>query len=220
MAGSRDPLNNPFYQAILVDGSAENYDRWAKEYDADVKSMNYTAPQNVCAKWKSYHAQLLSRSEGEAGSSSSAKHRIFDAGCGTGMVGEHLVTLVPSGLIDIYGGDLSPESVEIAKTKKVYANLKVLNLKKALPYDAETFDSIVCVGTFLQGHCGRECVPNLVCVLKKGCYMIATIRKKFYGETKAEWDKQISECNCKLVEEGEIPYHGDTEAVFIVIQKQ
>ena len=221
MAGSRDPHNNPFYQAVLVDGGAENYDRWAKDYDADLKSMNYTAPQSVNTKWKSYHAQLLARSEDEAGSNSSPKpHRLFDAGCGTGMVGEDLVTFVPSGLIEIYGGDISPESVEIAKTKKVYTDLKVVNLKEELPYEAGSFDSIVCVGTFLQGHCGPECVPNLVRVLKRGCYLIATIRRIFYEETKAEWDKQISECNCKLLEDGEMPYHGDAKAVVIVVQKQ
>ena len=211
-------MTNPpaILEAILVDGGPETYKKWANDYEADVKAIKYDGPTSANTKWRSYHAQLL-----ESGrSASQTKHRIFDAGCGTGLVGEDLMKTVSADVVEIHGGDLCPELLEKAKEKKVYTDLKVVNLKEELPYEADYFDSILCVGTFLQGHCGAECLPNLVRVLKKGCYLVATVRSLFYNETKSEWDRQIRECNCKLLEDDEMPYHDESKAVVLVIHKQ
>ena len=215
-----EEANNPLYQAILVDGGAENYDKWAKSYDADLKAMGYSGHKSVNEKWRSYHESLLQTAGEASADRSSLNHRIFDAGCGTGFVGEDMASFLPPNVFEVYGGDLSPESVEIAKSKKVYTDVKVVNLKEKLPYEADYFDSIVCAGTFLQGHCGPECLPNLMRVLKKGCYLIATVRKKFLEETRAEWEKQIINCNCRLIEEEEMPYHSDAKATVLVMCKQ
>lgn len=125
----------------------------------------------------------------------STKHKIYDAGCGTGYVGEDLVTIVPSDLYELYGGDLSPGMIEIAKTKKCYDGLQVDNLKVPLSYEVETFDSVLSAGVFVQGHCGPECLPNIFHVLKKGGNFITTCRKQFYEETKDVWDKTIKDCD-------------------------
>ena len=203
--------------AVLVDGGPENYKKWAEDYDADLKNLSWAGPASANAKWRSYHPQLLAQSDA---SSRGAKHKLFDAGCGTGLVGEDLVKSVSPDVVEIYGGDLCPELIEKAKEKKVYTDLKVVNLKEELPYEPDTFNSILCVGTFLQGHCGAECVPNLIRVLKKGCYLVATVRTLFYKETKSEWERQLRECNCKLLEDNEMPYHDESKAVVLVIVKQ
>ena len=207
-------LNNARFQATLVDGSAEHYKEWAKDFDDDVKSFKYEGHKSVGAKWRSYHSQLF----GGSGDVSGVKHKVFDAGCGTGLVGEHLASFVPSN-VEIYGGDLSSDMIEVSKTKKVYTDLKVVNLKEQLPYEADSFDSIVCAGTFLQGHCGPESLTNLIRVLKKGCYLIASVRKAFYDETRSEWEKNVEECNCKLVEMVEMPYLAEVQALVMVICK-
>ena len=201
------------YEAVLVDGGPENYKKWVN-YESDVKALNYFGPRSVNEKWKSYHEDFL------CSNSTTEKHKIFDAGCGTGLVGEDLITMIPPNLIEMYGGDLSPDLLEVAKNKTAYADLRVVNLKEELPYQPEYFDSIVCAGVFLQGHCGPDCLPNLIRVLKKGCYLIATVRKTFYEETKLQWEKQLQGSNCKLLEDSEMPYHEDAKAVVVVIYKQ
>ena len=185
--------DSTLYQAVLVDGCPENYNTWANKYDTDMEALGSMAPNSVNAKWQSYHAKVL-----EPGA---AEHKVFDAGCGTGRIGEDLIALVPQGNIEIHGGDLSPDMLEVAKSKNVYSDLKVADLKAELPYEAEYFDSIVSSGVFLQGHCGPECLPNLIRVLKKDCYLITSVRKVFYEETKMEWARQIKECNCRLLED-------------------
>ena len=216
MAASRKAHDNDFYQATLVDGGPENYSKWAKSYEADVKSLDYKGYKSVNEKWRTYHENLILTGV----DSTVAEHKVFDAGCGTGLLGEDLVPSVPPNVIKLYGGDLSPELIEIAESKRVYAELKVVNLKEKLPYEADYFDSIVCAGTFLQGHCGPECLPNLMRVLKKSCFLIATVRKIFLEETRVEWEKQIMECKCRLIEEVEMPYHSDAKATVLVMCKQ
>ena len=198
-------------QTVLVDGGPENYNKWAKKYDSDVKALRHVAHKSVNAKWQSYHAKVQ-----EPGA---AEHKVFDAGCGTGFIGEDLIVQVTQGNIEIHGGDLSPGMLEVAKSKNVYSDLKVVNLKVELPYETEYFDSIVSSGVFAQGHCGPECLPHLIHVLKKGCYLIATVRKDFYEKTKMQWARQIKECNCQLLEDGEMPFRDDSRGVVLVIHK-
>ena len=83
-----------------------------------------------------------------------------------------------------------------------------------------SLDSVVSVGVFaVSGHCGPECLPNIIFILKKGCYFITTVRKKLYEQSKQEWERQIGECRCALLEEVEIPYFRDVEGLILVIQK-
>ena len=78
-----------------------------------MNTINYAGYKSVNSKWLSYHTNL----------GSGVKHKVFDAGCGTGLLGEHLITQVPRDLIEIHGGDLTPGMLEIAKTKNVMPTL-------------------------------------------------------------------------------------------------
>ena len=205
-----------FYSLIQKDGSPENYTKWANRFEEFVKSMNYTGYKSVCSKWETYHREVGLESD-----STCSKHRIFDAGCGTGLVGENLLSLVPRNAVEMYGGDFSPDMLKEARAKHVYTDLQVVNLKEKLPYEADFFDSIVCSAVFTLGHCGPESIPNLIRVLKKGCYMIATVKTLIYGdEMKIEWEKNIMDCNCELIEDNEMPYRDSGEAVVVVIRKK
>lgn len=200
-----------FIALTAKDGGPENYDKWANRYEADVNSMNYAGYKSVNSKWRGYHTELSQ--------CSGAKHKIFDAGCGTGLLGEDLVTLVPRDQIEVYGGDLSPDMLEIARAKNVYADLRITNLKAELPYEADYFNSILCAGVFGVGHCGPDCLPNLIRVLKKGCYLFATVNIVFYNETMPEWERQFKDCNCELIEDNEMPYREGAKGVVVVIRK-
>ena len=201
---------NQFLEKVLIDGSPEVYKQWADTYDEFLVSFDVKAADSAVVIWKKYHPKI----------DQVKKHKIFDAGCGTGACGEQILKLL--GRIDnieIYGGDLSPDMLEKAKHKNIYADLKVVNLKEQLPYEPESFDSVISSGTFVQGHCGPECIPNIIRVLKKNCYFVTTVRTKFYEETKSEWERQIKECGCELVEETEVPYHDAAKGLVLIIHK-
>ena len=109
--------------------------------------------------------------------------------------------------------------LELAKKKNIYADLQIVNLQKPLSYDAESFDSITCLGVFVQAHCGPETLPHLTRILKKEGIIIATIRWAFYETTKQDWEREIRECSCEIVEQLDVPYLGDMTAMLVVIRK-
>lgn len=79
---------------------------------------------------------------------------------------------------------------------------------------------MVCAGVFVEGHCGPECLPNLIRILKPNCYLVATVKHQLYAsEQKIEWKKQITDCECDLVEENEMPYRDGAGGIVIVVHK-
>ena len=205
----KEVVVSSLHEAVLIDGGPHNYKQYASIYEKD--HAKFKAPEVVHAKWISYYRQTLQ--------SGSKKHKIFDAGCGTGLVGSHFADLLQQGLVEIYGGDLCPEMIELAKKKNLYADFKVVNLKEELPYEPETFDSITCSGVFLQGHCGPETVPHLARILKKGGSLVATVRRQFFDNTREEWEKQVQENRCEIIEESDTPYFAEMHGVMLVIRK-
>lgn len=205
-----------FFAIAAKDGGASTYDKWASSYDSMISSLNPVSCKSIGRKWRSYHANLAANF-----ARTGKKHRIFDAGCGTGQAGETLLKgeFAPRHLVEIHGGDISTNMLEIARSKNLYTNLQVVDLYSELPYDANTFDSIVSNGVFLEGHCGPECLPNLIRVLKHGCYLFTAVRRSMYEEAASEWKNWIRDCDSKLVEDKEIPYHDNVKGVSIVIYK-
>lgn len=201
-----------FLALVRKDGGPESYNKWSSQYDADMNTIKYEGYKSVNSKWLSYHTNLGSAVTG-------VKHKVFDAGCGTGLLGEDLISRVPRDLIEIHGGDVTPDMLEIAKTKNAYVDLQIVDLKGELPYEAEYFNSVLCAGVFTWGHCGPECLPNLIRVLKKDCYLIVSVNGKFYEETKLDWERHIQDCNCELLEYNEVPYLDGAKGVVLVAHK-
>ena len=204
------------HEKVLTDGSPEAYKEWATRYEDDSMQLGYSGHTSVVKKWQEYHCR-----ENRNGFVSKISHKVFDAGCGTGFVGHELASLTPSfhSTIELYGGDLSPDMLAIAEKKNLYKELKVVNLKERLLYPEECFTSILCAGVFVQGHCGAESLKNIIRVLKRNCFFIATIRMSFYEENKEAWMKAINDCNCQLMEETKMPYRLDVQAIVLVIKK-
>ena len=204
---TEDLVTSTWHEALLKDGGPENYNKFAPTYDEQFADTS-KAPEAVFKKWMTFY-----QAEG------SAKQRVFDAGCGTGFVGRHFINLVNQGLIELYGGDLSSGMLEVARRKNIYTDLQIVDLKKPLPYDPESFDSITCSGVFVQGHCGAETLPHLTHILKKDGILLATVRRAFFDSTKQDWERGIKECNCEIIEQSDIPYLEDMTAVLLVIRK-
>ena len=198
-------------RAVRKDGGPDSYNKWASKYDELLGTrLNYIGFNSVLSKWGQYCSQDIP--EGR-------RPRILDAGCGTGLLGQQVNTVVSLDNVELYGGDYSPGMLEEAKQKGVYHDLKVINLKAVLPYEEGFFDSIVSSGVFSKSHCGPSCLPNVIRVLKKGGYFITTVKKDLYALTEKEWEKVIDECNCKLIEMPDMPYHDESSALVFVIKK-
>ena len=124
------------------------YGNWAATYDESFgKGWGYIAPREIAA--------ILAREVDPNG-------EILDIGAGTGLVAEHLRGLTVDAL------DITPEMLEIARTKGLYRNLMVGDLTKKLNIPDASYDAIASCGTFTHGHVGPECFPELLRITKPG----------------------------------------------------
>jgi SAM-dependent methyltransferase len=122
------------YEASPADVAAL-YDIWAEaNYDDDLTSWGYDAPERIAARMAEH---LASTTTGGSG--------VLDAGCGTGRVGVALRNL---GITGVIGGDFSGASVDVARSRAVYDDVTHLDLNALLPYADDRFAGVTSVGVF------------------------------------------------------------------------
>ena len=102
---------------------------------------------------------------------------LLDAGCGTGLVADHL----PKTFI-VDGVDLSPEMLEVAERKGRYRRLFEADLTKPLPFEDGAYAGLTCAGTFTQGHVGPEALAELLRVLRPGAICAISGKPPFYED--------------------------------------
>ena len=141
------------------------YDGWASEYDADLKTLGFSAPRAG--------AELLAKYVADKGA------KVLDAGAGTGMVGEELAG---QGFKRITALDMSPGMLTTAKEKGVYEALVVGELGKPLPFETDGFAGTTCIGVLTIGHAPAEALDELVRVTKAGGPVVFSMRTDFYTE--------------------------------------
>ena len=124
---------------IRADSNEEmrrRYDIWAEHYDDDVGSYeDYLVPRE---------AALVARGKLET------EARIFDAGAGTGLVGQ---ALAEHGFTNLVAVDYAAQMLEVARTKGVYEEFHVCDLGKATDFPADSFDAVITCGTTSQMPC-------------------------------------------------------------------
>ena len=128
------------------------YDEWANDYDNDlINEYGYIAPKLTVDKFK---ALVLKKNL-----------RIIDVGCGTGLVGQ---ALYENGYKNIDGYDISPEMLKIAKQSKFYKELKQIDLNDKPTNLSETYDVLICVGSFGYGALEPIAIRHLIGLVKSG----------------------------------------------------
>jgi ubiquinone/menaquinone biosynthesis C-methylase UbiE len=195
-------MESPGYPSLLdrvfaANSTAESrelYDEWAKTYDTDMTSHDFTASTLV--------AQAVSRGlklNHISPSSPLTGLQILDAGCGTGLVGIELSKL---GCTDILGLDISEGMLAVAKNTAVYDDLQTADLTKQLEFQDRKFDAVTCCGTFTHGHLGPEPLEEFVRVVKDGGVVIATVLESFWVEKgfEAEVERLEKEGRVEVVE--------------------
>jgi ubiquinone/menaquinone biosynthesis C-methylase UbiE len=73
----------------------------------------------------------------------------------------------------------------------IYQTAEIVDLNEPLMYDDDTFDAVVCVGTFTYGHVKAHALDEFVRIAKNDGYICFTINEGVYVEYK--FDRKIDE---------------------------
>ena len=162
---------DPISRARSLDSTAdarELYSAWAPTYDRDVFERSGVTGSRRIAEL--FAAAVPDRSAA-----------VIDLGCGTGAVGRHLAEV---GFRDVWGIDLSPEMLALARATGAYRGLVVADLD-ACPLASGSFDGAVSAGTFTSGHVGGSAVPALLTTLRPGGVLAWTVATSAWPRIRA-----------------------------------
>ena len=165
----------PIYQLKSKEKVLDYYDNWTKkeQFNKDMIIWNYEAPQNT--------ASLLNKHAIDK------KINILDAGCGTGLVGKELKKY---GYSNLTGVDFSQSMLDLIPTG-IYHTIDLIDLNEPLKYGDNTFDAIMCVGTFTYGHVKAHALNEFIRIVNYRGLICFTINEGIYKEY--EFDKKIDE---------------------------
>ena len=165
----------PIYKLKTTEEVMKYYDEWGEKdkYNKDMLQWNYTGPEEC--------VETLSRYQ------KNKDILIFDAGCGTGLVG---IKLKRNGFINFHGADLSQTLLD-SIPKDLYQKLEKTDLNNPLKIESNLYDVVMCVGTFTYGHVKPTALDEFVRITKPGGLICFTINEGIYEEY--GFDKKISD---------------------------
>ena len=142
------------------------YQNWTSnnKYNKDMVDWNYTAPQETASVLKKYALNKNSK--------------ILDAGCGTGLVG---IELKKYGYLNIDGVDFSQNMLDLVP-KNIYKKIEKVDLNKLLKFKNNTYDVVMCVGTFTYGHVMPKALDELIRITKNKGLICFTINEGIYED--------------------------------------
>ena len=163
------------YKLTTSEELLKYYQDWTKKnkYNQDMVNWKYTAPQETVSVLKKY---VFNKN-----------CKILDAGCGTGLVG---IELKKCGYSNIVGVDFSQNMLDLIP-KDIYKKIEKLDLNKPLKFKANTYDVVMCVGTFTYGHVKPQALDELIRITKNGGLICFTINEGIYE--KYGFDNKIKE---------------------------
>ena len=142
------------------------YKAWAADYDSDaVENLGYVAH---IASADALDQVLNSKDV-----------YILDAGCGTGLVG---MELLQKGYRKLDALDYSQEMLDESRRKKIYHRLFQGDMNLPLDIKTDSYDAVVCSGSFSYCHIKATAFDELVRITKPGGFICFTIREGAYDE--------------------------------------
>jgi len=165
----------PIYKLKKTEEVMKYYDEWGIEnkYDQDMIDWKYSGPMETVEIFKK-HAK-------------NKDIKIYDAGCGTGLVG---VELKKFGYNKYDGADLSQKLLDLVP-KNLYQNLSKVDLNKPIDLNDNTYDAVMCVGTFTFGHVKSKALDEFIRITKNKGLICFTINEGIHEEY--GFDKKIEE---------------------------
>ena len=176
----KDVVNKiPIYKLKTTDEVMRYYDDWGLEnkYDQDMVDWKYTGPKETVEVFKKY--------------AKNKDIKIFDAGCGTGLVGAELKKF---GYKYYDGADLSQKLLNLVP-KNLYQKLSKVDLNKEIEIKNDAYDAVMCVGTFTFGHVKPNALSEFVRITKSKGLICFTINEGIYEEY--GFDKKIKKLSDK-----------------------
>lgn len=145
----------------------ERYDAWVGDYEADVRSWGYDLPEQI--------AQLL-----VAAVASPARCTALDVGCGTGLIGQAMRQAGFDG--ELWGSDLSRESLQAARAKGSYGSLVAADISAGLPFGSRCVDVVACGGVLTYVPDTRAALDEFLRVLRPGGLAVVSQRTDLWTE--------------------------------------
>ena len=169
----------PIYKLKTTDEVMRYYDDWGAEnkYDQDMIDWKYSGPKETVEVFKKYEKNK--------------DVKIYDAGCGTGLVG---VELKKFSYNNFDGADLSQKLLDLVP-KGLYQKLLKVDLNKNIEVKDNTYDAVMCVGTFTFGHVKPPALDEFIRITKNKGLICFTINEGIYKEY--GFDKKIKELSNK-----------------------
>jgi len=163
----------PIYKLKKTDEVMKYYDEWGEgnKYDKDMVDWNYTGPKETSEIFAKYQKNKDAK--------------IYDAGCGTGLVG---IELKKYGFSNFYGADLSRKLLDLVP-KDLYQKLDKVDLNNKINENDNSYDAVMCVGTFTFGHVKCNALDEFLRITKKDGLICFTINEGIYEEY--GFDKKI-----------------------------
>ena len=165
----------PIYKLKTTEEIMKYYDEWGTDnkYDKDMVEWDYTGPKETVDTFKKY--------------ANNKEIKIYDAGCGTGLVG---VELKKYGYTNFDGVDLSQKLLDLVPNG-LYRKLSKTDLNKPLNISDNEYGSVLCVGTFTFGHVKPQALDEFIRITKNKGLICFTINEGIYEEY--GFDKKINE---------------------------
>ena len=163
----------PIYKLKTTDEVMNYYDEWgAKDkYNKDMVDWNYTGPKETAEIFNKYEKNKDAL--------------IFDAGCGTGLVG---IELKKYSFKNFHGADLSQTLLDTVP-KDLYQKLVKVDLNKPIEVENNFYGGVMCVGTFTFGHVKPNALDEFIRITKPGGLICFTINEGIHEEY--GFDKKI-----------------------------
>ena len=167
----------PIYKLKTTDEVMRYYDEWGDKdkYNKDMVDWNYTGPKETAETFNKYEKNKDTL--------------IFDAGCGTGLVG---MELKKYSFKNFHGADLSQTLLDTVP-KDLYQKLVKVDLNKPIEVEDNFYGGVMCVGTFTFGHVKPNALDEFVRITKSGGLICFTINEGIHEEY--GFDKKIISLN-------------------------
>ena len=169
----------PIYKLKTTDEVMKYYDEWGDKdkYNKDMVDWNYTGPKETAETFNKYEKNKDTL--------------IFDAGCGTGLVG---LELKKYSFKNFHGADLSQTLLD-SIPKELYKKLEKVDLNQPIKVEDNFYDAVMCVGTFTYGHVKAQALEEFIRITKSEGLICFTINEGIYKEY--GFDKKIDELKKK-----------------------
>ena len=167
----------PIYKLKTTDEVMKYYDEWGDKdkYNKDMIDWNYTGPKETAEIYNKYEKDKDTL--------------IFDAGCGTGLVG---LELKKYSFKNFHGADLSQTLLDTVP-KDLYQKLVKVDLNQPIEVEDNFYGGVMCVGTFTFGHVKPNALEEFIRITKPGGLICFTINEGIHEEY--GFDKKIISLN-------------------------